>query len=53
MKYGILDRIKFLWSCTKGSRIRLLIIYIFSLVDSFSDTIRNVVFAMAVTTLVG
>ena len=53
MKYGMLDRIKFLWGCTKGSRIRLLIIYAFSLVDSFSDTIRNVVFAMAVTALVG
>lgn len=52
MKYGIVDRIKFLWSCTKGSRIRLLLIYIFSLVDSFSDTIRNIVFAMAISELV-
>lgn len=51
MKYGIVDRIKFLWSCTKGSRIRLLLIYIFSLVDSFSDTIRNIVFAMAISEL--
>ena len=52
MKYGIVDRIKFLWSCTKGYRCRLLIIYILSLVDSFSDSVRNIVFAMAVSTLV-
>lgn len=53
MKYGMKDRIKFLWSCTKGSRLSLFIIYIFSLVDSFSDTVRNIVFALAVSALVG
>ena len=52
MKYGINGRIKFLWNCTEGYRLRLLIIYIFSLVDSFSDSARNIVFAMAVSTLV-
>ena len=52
MKYGMVDRIKFLWRCTKGSRLQLLVIYIFSLVDSFSDTARNIVFAMAVSALV-
>ena len=52
MKYGMIDRIKFLWRCTKGSRLQLLVIYIFSLVDSFSDTARNIVFAMAVSALV-
>ena len=52
MKYGIVDRIKFLWSCTVGYRLRLLVIYIFSLVDSFSDSARNIVFAIAVSTLV-
>lgn len=52
MKYGMIDRIKFLWRCTSGSRLQLLVIYIFSLVDSFSDTTRNIVFAMAVSALV-
>lgn len=51
MKYGIVDRIKFLWKCTEGYRLRLLIIYIFSLVDSFSDSARNIAFAMAVSIL--
>lgn len=53
MKYGMIDRIRFLWGCTKGSRLSLFIIYIFSLVDSFSDTVRNIVFALAVSALVG
>lgn len=53
MKYGMIDRIKFLWRCTEGSRLQLFVIYIFSLVDSFSDTVRNIVFAMAVSALVG
>nr|DAS02441.1 MAG TPA: ABC-type multidrug transport system, ATPase and permease component [Caudoviricetes sp.] len=52
MKYGINDRIKFLWNCTREYRLRLLVIYIFSLVDSFSDSARNIVFAIAVSTLV-
>lgn len=52
MKYGIVDRIKFLWSCTMGYRLRLLLIYTLSLVDSFSDSVRNIVFAMAVSVLV-
>lgn len=52
MKYGIVDRIKFLWSCTLGYRLRLLLIYTLSLVDSFSDSVRNIVFAMAVSVLV-
>ena len=52
MKYGIVDRIKFLWSCTLGYRLRLLVIYTLSLVDSFSDSVRNIVFAMAVSVLV-
>ena len=52
MKYGIVDRIKFLWKCAEGYRLRLLIIYIFSLVDSFSDSVRNIVFAIAVSALI-
>lgn len=52
MKYGIVDRIKFLWSCTMGYRLRLSLIYTLSLVDSFSDSVRNIVFAMAVSVLV-
>ena len=52
MKYGIADRIKFLWKCAEGYRLRLLIIYIFSLVDSFSDSVRNIVFAIAVSALI-
>lgn len=52
MKYGINDRIKFLWGCTMGYRLRLFVIYMLSLVDSFSDSARNIVFAIAVSTLV-
>lgn len=52
MKYSLTDRIKFLWKCTEGNRVRLMIVYFLSLVDSFSSSARNIAFAMVVSALV-